>query len=59
MKNRIHRNMEEGRLTHQEAVRRFQAAKQRKTEMLATIEAHLKKVYEEETGLKANYFFAM
>lgn len=51
--------MEKVKLTHQEAVRRFQTAKQRKAEALATIEAHLKKVYEEETGLKANYFFAM
>lgn len=47
------------KLTRQEAVRRFQTAKQRKAEVLATIENHLKEVYEAETGLKANYFFAM
>lgn len=46
-------------LTRQEAVLRFHKAKQRKAEVLATIEDHLKKVYEAETGLKANYFFAM
>lgn len=51
--------MEKDKLTHQEALRRFQRAKRRKEEVLATVESHLKKVYEEETGLRANYFFAM
>ena len=43
----------------QEALARFQAAKQKKKECLSQLEKDMKQTYEEKTGKKAEYFFAL
>ncbi len=51
--------MNEKKITHEEAVRRFHASKQRKADVLAIVEKRLKKNFEKETGLKPDSYFAM
>ena len=46
-------------MTKDEALKRFQQAKQRKQESLAKLEKSMKESYEEKTGKTANYFFAL
>lgn len=46
-------------MTQEEARKKFSHAVQRKKEVLAELEKSMKESYEKETGLKANYFFAM
>lgn len=41
--------------SYEEAVRRFRAAKQHKQAVAEEMLDYLKKKYEQETGLKANY----
>ncbi len=46
-------------LTKEEALKRFAASKDKKRKRIAQLEKELKQVYEEQTGLKANYFSAI
>lgn len=41
------------------AMARFMNAKRKKSELINELEVMIKDEYEKETGLKANYFFAM
>lgn len=46
-------------MTKEEALTRFQQAKQRKHERIVRLERDMKLAYEKETGKTANYFFAL
>lgn len=46
-------------ITKEMALRRFQTAAARKRECLRRLEQRMKEKYEAQTGLPANYFFAM
>ena len=46
-------------LTKEEALKRFAASKDKKRKKIAQLEKELKQIYEEQTGLKANYFSAI
>lgn len=46
-------------LTKEEALKRFAASKDKKRKKIAQLEKELKRIYEEQTGLKANYFSAL
>lgn len=46
-------------ITKEEAMAKFMMAKERKKLRIAELEKQMKAEYEERTGLKANYFFAM
>lgn len=45
--------------TYTAAMSRFMEAKRKKTEIIKELETLIKAEYEQETGLKADYFFAM
>lgn len=47
------------KITREEAIARFIKARQHKREIVAELEKDMKKEYEERTGKKANYFFAL
>lgn len=51
--------MDKQTLTKEEALRRFAAAKTKKRQKIAQLEKEMKQLYEQETGLKANYFVAL
>ncbi len=46
-------------LTKEEALKRLAASKDKKRKKIAQLEKELKRIYEEQTGLKANYFSAL
>lgn len=46
-------------ITKEEALARFQQAKQRKRERVAKLEKDMKAAYEKKTGKTADYFFAL
>ena len=46
-------------MTRQEAQNRFKLAVEQKKQLLTQLKRDMTKKYEAETGLKANYFFAM
>lgn len=51
--------MQKNKQTREEAMARFMAAKAKKKARIAELEVKMKDEYERETGLKANYFFAL
>ena len=51
--------MDQKKLTYKEAMQRFMKAKVHKREVINKLEKIMKAEYEKETGLKADYFFAM
>lgn len=57
-KTNIH-TMQTIKQTREEAMARFMAAKAKKKARIAELEVKMKDEYEKETGLKANYFFAL
>ena len=46
-------------MTKEEALARFQRAKERKRECVAKLEKDMKATYEKKTGKSADYFFAL
>lgn len=51
--------MQKENKTHVSVMSRFMEAKRKKTELIKELETLIKTEYEQETGLKAEYFFAM
>lgn len=46
-------------MTREQALERFQKAKQRKHEYISRLEKTMKATYEKQTGKSADYFFAL
>ena len=51
--------MKKQALTKEEALKRFATAKEKKRIKIAQLEKEMKTLYEQQTGLKANYFSAL
>lgn len=51
--------MKKRTITKEEALRRLAAAKEKKRQKIASLEKEMKELYEQQTGLKANYFSAI
>ncbi len=51
--------MEKTKITHKEALAKFQVAKNKKRECLKQLEKSMKEIYKEHTGKEAENFFAL
>ena len=51
--------MEKTKITHKEALAKFQVAKNKKRECLKHLEKSMKEIYKEHTGKEAEDFFAL
>ncbi len=51
--------MEKAKITHEEAVAKFEAAKKKKRECLKQLEKSMKEIYKKRTGKEADKFFAL
>lgn len=47
------------KITKDEALERFKAIRQRKSNIVNALEKRMKKEYEEKTGLEPKYFFSL
>lgn len=51
--------MEKAKITHEEALAKFEAAKKKKRECLKQLEKSMKEIYKKRTGKEADKFFAL